>query len=187
MRPAPRADVETISRPSSANAAAIGRFHPYGRRDIRCEYFPGRTRRRLRTREEYDRHPRGSSDSQTSSPNTPASFFDWIRERASIAETPPSNQCGTMRSGRNRAQKPARADSRDPSATAIHARTSRRRMCGAALGLPVRTSGTTRGRSSLSEVRRGPHGRLAWFFACSSQSSLQAEQFAARGFAFGRT
>jgi hypothetical protein len=32
-----------------------------------------------------------------------------------------------------------------------------------------------RGRSALSAVRRGPHGRLAWFAACSSQSSLQAE------------
>jgi hypothetical protein len=49
-------------------------------------------------------------------------------------------------------------------------------MYAAALELPVRTSGIALAHSALSEVRRGPRARPAWFAACSSQSSLQAER-----------
>ena len=168
----------SVNRPTSSNAAATGRSHPCGRRGIRCEYFPGRILHRLRTREECGRHPKGSSDSPTLIPSTPASFFDWSPEPASIGEMPRPNRCGTARSGRDHAQRPARADSRGPSAVSTHARTSRCRRCAVVPALPVCTSGTTLAHSGLLAVLRGPHVRPAWFAAGSSPSSLPLDKVA---------
>jgi len=174
--PERRISVFPINRPVSSISASIGTFHPCDRRDTRFEYFPDRIRRRLRTPEEYGRHPTGSGDSPTSIPNRTASFFDWNREHVSVGETLPRNRCGTWRSNPDHAQKPAREDSPGPSAASIHAHTSRCRMYAAALELPVRTSGIALAHSALSEVRRGPRARPAWFAACSSQSSLREER-----------
>ncbi len=176
-----------INQPASANAAAIGRFRPYDRPRIRCGYSPGRIPRHPRTQAEYDRHPKGFADSPTSIPNTPASFFARPHVPASASERLPQNRCDKLRSGRDPLQTRALADSRDLFATSTHARTNRCRMYVAVLALPARTSGTTLARSALSEARCAPHGRLAWFAACSSQSSLRAREDGVGRFADRRT
>ena len=174
--PERRISVFPINRPVSSISASIGTFHPCDRRDTRSGYFPDRTRHRPRTQEEYDRHPTGFCDSPTSIPNTSAWFSDWPREHASIGGRLPPNLYGTMRSGRDHPQTPAREDSRSPSATAIHAHTSRCKMCVAALELPACTSGTAARPPPCGKFLRGPHGCPASFSAYSSQSSLQAER-----------